>query len=172
MLIRNYISIEREVADSNYLIDKIRQDDWIDKDTVIVNCSPEYSSRLVQLVNHRLSFINNNELYEVLNLELPKRDMSQVWDSNEREYRLFDKYLYEWAAKNVVKDYRYLFVTNTIYTGKNINKLKLVMNTKGVDFKIACVYMSDKSAILPDYRQKMFVDEPVFFWENTNKRFK
>ena len=77
----NYISIERELSDSLYLIEQIKQDGWITPDTILINCVPEYSSRLVQLLNHKLSHLNNDSLFEVVNLLLPPSNGNQVWDA-------------------------------------------------------------------------------------------
>lgn len=172
MEIKNYISTEREQTDINYLTETIKQDKWIGEQTIIVNCSPEYSSRLVHMLNHRLSHLNNNELYEVINMEIPKRHMVQVWDQYTAEFRMFDRYLNDWMRQYAVKDFKYLFVINSIFSGKAMGKLKTIARIKGIDFKIACLYVSDYTAVHPDYTQKMFKDEPLFFWENLNKQLK
>lgn len=172
MEVKNFITLEREQSDTNYLIEDIKRDGWIDNETVIVVCAPEYSSRLAHMINHKLSYLNNDEPFEMLHLQMPTKKMSQVWDTQDKEYRPFEKYLVEWITNNVVVGYKYLFVTNVIYSGATIAKVRhLMKGRKDLEYKFTGLYVSSKSVCFPDYNMKTFTDAPVFFWENTNKKF-
>lgn len=165
------ITPEGELAHSLYLIDSIIQDKWINNNTILVNCAPEYSSRVVQLANHKLSYLNNNELYEVLTLELPQKDMKQIWSSYETEYQMFDRYLKIWLDKYIVYNMQYLFITNSIETGRTLNKIKLSIKTDNCKF--ASVYLNRDSTFIPDYHSRQYSEDRegklTLFWENTNK---
>lgn len=88
---KRYILMQKEIEDINRLITQIKDSKWVDSNTLFVNCFPEYSSILTQLTNHRLSYINNHELFEVINLGMPYTRMSQVWDPEDRNYKIYIK---------------------------------------------------------------------------------
>jgi hypothetical protein len=169
----NYIDNVRELTNSNCLIHNLVNSGFMEEDILLVNCSPEYSSRLTQLINHKSSFKNNNELYEQVNLDIPTKNKSQVYSFDDKEYQTFDRYLYNWANKYYQKDQKYLFITNTIFTGKKINKIRLTMKSKGVDhhnMMFISLYLHEDSILKPDLYSVKFNDSsiPVFFWENKN----
>lgn len=163
-----YIPLDKEIVDSYTLALKIARDKWIDKDTVIVNCSPDYSSIVCQIVNHRLSIDNKHELYEQLYLEMPYPTMSQVWNRDTREYELFHKYLHEWINK-LDKSCKYLFIDSATLRGKNFALLRTNAINK-IDYKLASLYLEESSIITPDYYVEKFSAEKdgglIFEWEN------
>ena len=83
------VSFQKEIEDARKLADMIRQDNWVDSETIIVNCSPDYSSIMCQILNHELSKSNRHELLEQLPLEMPYPNMSQVWNRDTAEYEHF-----------------------------------------------------------------------------------
>lgn len=169
-----YFKIEpvKERSDIFRLSDIILRDGWIDKNTIIVNCSPDYSSITTQVLNHKLSVINKDELFPVLNLEMPYPNMSQVWNPVEDAYELYDTYLDKWIKKYIFASSTYLFIDSGVLRGKNFNKLKLCLKDK-IDrekYKLATVYLQSSSILKPDYYVQEFNFEKdgglLFWWEN------
>jgi hypothetical protein len=167
-----WISPEKEMLDIDKLVYKIVSDSWIDKDMIIVNCSPDYSSLATMLLNHRLSHVNKNELFPVITLEMPYPNMSQVWDCIEDKYILYDTYLDKWIKRHVYPSGKYLFLDSGTLRGKNFNKLKLCLQGKieRENYKLASVYLQSSSILKPDYYVQEFDFEKdgglLFWWEN------
>ena len=105
-----FISIEKQIIDTTSLVEEIKKSNWIDRDTIIVNCYPDYSSITTQLINHKLCYLNHNELFETISLELPYKSMNQIWNKRIFNFQIFDKYLVDWIALNVNKEHKYLFI--------------------------------------------------------------
>jgi hypothetical protein len=168
----NFIEHLRELSDSNYLIQELINSNWMDKNVILVNCSPQYSSRLTQLINHKTSYLAGNQLYEQINLELPTEIQGQIWSYDEKEYLPFDRYLNDWIRKHIIpSNSKYLFITNTIFTGRNLNKVRLLIKSKLEleDYRFLSLYSHESSVLKPDFCIKKFNnDPPVFFWENKN----
>lgn len=163
------IDYAKEIEDSLKLASIIRDDKWIDKDTIIVNCSPDYSSICSQIINHNLSDLNKNELFEQIPLEIPYPNMSQIWNRTEYVYEMYDKYLINWIRQYISSSYKYLFIDSGTIRGKNFSKLKSVLRDK-TDFKLASLYVQDDSIIVPDYYVEKFNFNNqgglLFRWEN------
>ena len=163
------ISLNKEVEDTKRLVEIIQKDGWMDSDTVIVNCSPDYSSILCQILNHSISKVNNNELYEMVPLEMPYPTMSQVWNKEKTEYQTFDSYLNEWVKTYVQKSYKYLFLDSGTLRGKNFSKVRAYIRDKA-DCKFGCLYLQDDSIFKPDYFVEKFNFNNqgglIFEWEN------
>jgi hypothetical protein len=167
-----HIEYSKEHADTIKLVDIIKKDGWINSNTVIVNCPPDYSSRLVQVVNHKLSYMNRNELFEVVPLEMPYPNMSQIYDPNTHKYEMFDRYLTEWIRNHVDKRTQYLFLSSATLRGKNFSKVKLLMRgrVENENFRFASLYLQSSSILRPDYFVEEFDKEKkgglLFEWEN------
>lgn len=163
-----YIPIEKEIIDSYSLATMIGKDEWVDSNTVIVNCSPDYSSIVCQTVNHRLSSNNKHELYEQLCLEMPFPTMSQIWNKETRQYELYHKYLHEWISR-LDKTCKYLFIDSATLRGKNFSLLRTNAINK-IDYKLASLYLEESSIITPDYYVEKFSAKEkggiIFEWEN------
>jgi len=159
------VSYIKELEDSKILIDKVKGD-WISNALVIVNCFPEYSSRLTQLLNHKLSYLNNNELFEQIDLVMPYPNMTQVWDPCDRRYQGFYNYLSDWVRKNVFSTGSYLFVSSR----ENLSVIKPFLRVKleSVDYKLASCYIKQGDPE-PDFWVEKYNKPPLFEWENTNK---
>lgn len=162
-----YISLEKEIADSYRLAELIRKDEWMDDNTIIVNCSPDYSSITSQIVNHRLSIDNSHELYEQLYLEMPYPTMNQVWNRDSWEWEKWDKYLQIWFTQ-IDKDNKYLFLDSGVIRGQNFSKLRVF--ARGLDYKLASLYVEEKALVTPDYKVEVFSSAEqgglLFEWEN------
>lgn len=169
-----FISYEKEKEDSLDLINQLAKSNWIDNDTIIVNCSPDYSSRLTQLINHKLSYFNNNELFEVIDMEMPYPTMSQVWDKEDKEYKMYIRYLASWIQKHLRKENKYLFVDSATLRGVNFSRLKAMVKGRIDDdrFRFASLYLQSNSIFVPDFYLEKF-DKSLyggllFEWENVN----
>lgn len=161
------IGLDKELADSKRLSLLIGEDKWIDSHTIIVCCSPDYSSLTCQLLNHSLSHLNKNELYDQLFMEMPYPTMSQVWDRNSGDYIYYDRYLTKWVVENIRDGYKYLFVDSAVLRGKNFSKVKASLSNKIDSSKVrfASLYVQENSVFTPDYYVEK-VDSPIFEWEN------
>lgn len=160
-----YINSSKEAFDTQVVVDKIKTDRWVDSDTILVNCSPEYSSILTQNLNHRLSHMIKDELFEVLPFEMPYPIMNQVWNSNDRNYEKHDYYVKNWLNKYIYSGYKYLFISS----GKhNFDKLKLSL--QGIDYKLCSLYV-EYDRLVPDYYGEIYYKTQgslLYSWENVN----
>lgn len=169
-----FVSSHKENLDILSLIQKIKEDRWMNKETILVNCSPDYSSHLTQMINHKLSHLNNNELYEVINMEMPFPTFSQIWDPVKKDVQNFDSYLKEWVAIHIRSEFNYLFIDGGVLRGKNFNKVHLSIRQliEPSKYKFASVYVEKSSIFKPDYYIQEF-DQPtqgglLYEWENAD----
>lgn len=167
-----FVPYKKEIVDSEALALKIKEERWVDDSTIIVCCFPYYSSITCQLINHKLSHLNQNELFEQINMEFPYPNMSQVWNGGKEEWQLFDTYLGNWVKKYARPANKYLFLSSSALTGKNLMKLKLSLKDKIEDYKFGSLYINKDSVITPhyyiqalDYEQ---IGRPIFEWENAS----
>lgn len=163
------VSRDKEFYDTEKLIEKVKSDKWIDSDTIIVNCMPEYSSSLSMILNHKLSHLNENELFANVKMEIPNFDMSQVWNDR-MEYQHFDIYLKEWYNKYIQNGYKYLFVTSGIADSRSLNKIRLTIRTilEPDNYRFASLYNVKGSSFVPDYQVEDFDGKLIFWWQNGN----
>lgn len=169
-----FVSYEKEGLDTISLINQIVDSKWISKDTTIINCSPDYSSRISQLLTHKLSYLNDNETFDVVDLQMPYPIMSQIWDPQEKEYRYFDKYLYDWVRRYIEKNRKYLFVDSGTLRGQNFTKVRNAIKARiePDQYKFASLYLQSDSIFTPDFYVQRF-DKGIhggllFEWENVN----
>jgi hypothetical protein len=164
------ISLEKEIQDIIVLKEKIDQDKWIDSKTIFVNCSPDYSSIVCQILNHSLS---STDLFEEIILEMPYPVSNQIFDRYELEYKDFDRYLSEWVKKYIDSDYKYLFIDSGTLRGKNFTKVRNQVKNK-IDCKFASLYVQDDSIFIPDYYVEKFnfitQGGLIFEWENPKNK--
>lgn len=167
-----YISSEKENLDSQELVKKIIKDGWVNSSTILVNCCPNYSSSLSQMINHKLSYLNKNELFECIPLETPYPNMSQIFNIQTQSYEMFDRYLIDWVRQYISPSFNYLFINSSLLTGKNFNKIKMLVRTKldPSNYRFASLYMESSSIFKPDYYTQQFDKEKqgglLFHWEN------
>lgn len=133
----------------------------VNEDTILINCSPEYSSITTQVVNHSVS---DKSLHEVINLNLPSKGMSQVWDASSKEFKKFDDYLRDWIAFNIESGYNYLFISSVIDDHKLYSKIRMNVKRKTEEFKFLCVY-STEGEFKPDYVLEVLNESPKFWWQ-------
>lgn len=166
-----HISYEKERIDTLKLADTIKKDAWIDSSTIIVTCSPDYSSYTSMIINHSLSYLNKNELFENIFMEMPYPIMSQVWDRETAEYKLFDVYLNDWVKKYINSSFKYLLIDSATIRGKNFSKVKHAIRDKA-EYKLASLYIEKQSIITPDYFVERYDEnekgELIFSWENSD----
>jgi len=167
-----YISYEKELSNTLSLISMIKSSGWIDSNTVIVNCFPEYSSNLVQITNHKLSHLNDNELFPVIDLKIPYPTMSQIWDLNEMKAVGYDNYLYSWARQYLDTETKYLFLSSFIIDGKNYNKIWQATRSRMSECMFATSFLERSSSFTPNFYAEMYDKEIngglVMAWENLN----
>lgn len=166
-----HITPEKELADIKKLCTIIADSGWVDNGLIIINCSPDYSSALVMTINHRLSHLNSNELFEIIPLEIPYPTHNQVWNPITKQYENFDSYLKKWVEDNS-QDSKFLFVNSGTLNGRNFNKVHLSIRSRMADFRFASVYLQDDSTFTPDFYVQKF-NKPsqgglLFHWENAN----
>lgn len=161
-----YVTYQQEIQDYLQLIAEIVNDPWVDSSLTLVNCNPEYSSYLSQILNHKISFINSNTLFEELQLKFPPKDMVQVWD--EGEFKPFDKYIEYWFSV-LDPDYKYLFVFSVFPEERHFKKFKGCVKSRldTHQYKVACTYIPSQYSNLVDYKVKEI--NPIFEWQNMNK---
>lgn len=168
---KNYhrIGHEAERIDSESLVLKIKESGFIYPDMTLVNCFPEYSSRITQIVNHKLSYLNKDELFEVIELKMPYPNMGQVWDNAEKAYRGYTRYLIDWIRLNIFSNQKYLFVSadascNNFLKLKNLIKGKLEYD----DYRFASIYTHKERVFTPDIYVEEYEGKLLFQWENIN----
>lgn len=170
----NFIDSQKEMCDIENLYQRIVEDEWIVPDTVIVNCCPEKSSLLTQILNHKLAFDNKNQLFETIDFKIPSPDMSQVWNSKDKEYQLYDYYINNWINTYLEPGVNYLFVTNCISKGNDFSKLESQVRKKlSFDkYRFASLYLNKDAKFNPDYHGEKFKaseEELIFWWDDINK---
>ena len=165
-----YVSYEKEIFDTLTLVKRIKESDWITSDTIIVNCNPNYSSIVTQILNHKLSHLNKNELFEVLNLNMPYPNMIQVWDAEEQVYKQYIRYLADWIRRTISNSNKYLFLSSDSGTDSNFARLRTSMKGKiELDqYAFASVYLQENNYFTPDFYVEKFTDPIVYQWENFN----
>jgi len=158
-----YIKPDKEYADTFKLIDKIDKSGWVDSSTIIVVCSPEYSSILAQVINHKLSHLNKQVPFDMEFLEMPypRQELYSV-----------DQYIDDLEAfgkKYVNNNKKLLFIDSGVLRGKNFSILDNVMEEYigPSKKKYCCLYKQSDSIFEPDYYTEEFNKEKqggLTFW--------
>lgn len=163
------VTYDKEDGDTRTLIEKVKQAGFIYPDMLIINCFPEYSSRLVHMVNHSLSHLNKHELFEVIDLKMPYPNMGQVWDNQEKSYRGFTRYLMDWIRLNINSHDKYLFLS-TEASCNNFLKLKSLVKSKleYANFLFASIYTHKERVFTPDIYVQEHEGRVLFQWENVD----
>ena len=162
-----YISSEAEILNNIKLLEKIKESGFVNKDTVLVNCQPQFSSSLSQFTNHKLSHLAGNRLLEQLTLEIPLKGMNQILDPETFEYQYFELYLQRWIKKYVGPDLTYLFLTNIMHNSL-YNRIVSHMKASEAGFRTAAVYVSTESVLQPDFYVEKTDGRILFEWENSD----
>jgi hypothetical protein len=162
-----HIPYQKELHDSLSLVNQLYNSGFVNRDTVLVNYFPDYSSRLTQLINHKLSFLNDDELFQQLSLEVPYPLMSQVWNPYSGAYELWDRYLHSWVKANIRDDQRYVFVSTEPFL---LAKLSVFLKHKA-DYRFVSLYREKKDPAPHIYIKEYdkLVQGPLLFeWQNIN----
>jgi hypothetical protein len=166
-----YIDTVKEMADINILIDTIKQDDWVDGETTLVVCSPEYSSIICQVMCHKLSYLREYVPLDLDFLEMPYPGGQGL--SNAR----YEQLIHQFAQRYKNKLNKLLFVDSGVLRGQNFTTLKNIigMYISGVLTRYACVYKQRNSIFEPDYYVEDFDFEKdgglTFWWEDPNNPY-
>lgn len=169
-----FISLEKEMKDIDSLVCRMSDEKWLDSSTVLVNCSPDYTSITCQILNHKLSFLNKNDLFEMVNLQMPYPIMSQVWNPESQEYETYEHYLQKWTTTYLRTDLKYLFIDSGTLRGVNFTKLDAYVKRKldRQNYRFATLYLQDDSKFEPDYYIQKFNKKDqgglLFWWENAD----
>lgn len=166
-----YIGVEKEVHDTGRLCGLIEQDGWVDRDTVIVVCSPEYSSIICQIMSHNLSHLRDHVPLDLDFLEMPYPGQQGLSNHD------YEKLVREFATKYRNKLRKLLFVDSGVLRGQNYTTLRRIMKEQvaGHLTKYACLYKQDDSIFEPDYCVEQFNFEQdgglTFWWEDPDNPY-
>ena len=167
-----FITFEKETEDSRILSSKVKESEWIKPETILVNCFPEYSSSLCQRLNHSLSNLNKNELFEVINLPMPYPNMVQVWDTDEKNYKMFIKYLADWVRRFITLSDSFLFISTDSATS-NLARVNAMIRCKidSENYRFATLYKEKNNILTPNFWVEEYDETQgniAFQWENLN----
>ena len=166
-----YISESKELSDINKLVDIIKQDDWVDGETTIVVCSPEYSSIICQILCHRLSYLRKYVPLDLDFLEMPYPGGQGLSDAG------YEQLIHQFATRYKNKLNKLLFIDSGVLRGRNYTTLKRIMSSymSNILTKYACVYKQQDSIFEPDYCVETFDFEQdgglTFWWEDPNNPY-
>lgn len=140
------------------LIELIRPE--ITEDTIIVNCSPDYSSIISQRVIH--SYFDNP-------LTMVNFDMPFPNTPFEKEYPEYCKDFVFYLRK----DKHYIFIDSGVLRGRNFKTLYDCLVEFGyTNFTFASLYVQDDAIFTPEVYVEKFNREKdgmlLFWWENIN----
>jgi hypothetical protein len=131
----------------------------IKENTVIVNCSPEYSSIISQQVAH--AYFDNP--LEMISFEMPFPN-----STFELQY---EAYCRDFVSKMDVS-LHYIFIDSGILRGRNFKVLSDALAMYVGDYHFACLYMQDDAVFTPDFYVEKFNKKEqgmlLFYWENIN----
>ena len=161
-----YIDVEKEIHDIGILCGMIEQDGWVDGDTTIVVCSPEYSSIICQIMSHNLSHLRAHVPLELDFLDMPYPGQQGLSDTQ------YEQSIHTFAEKYKNKLTKLLFVDSGVLRGQNYTTLKSVMSryVHSTLMKFSCLYVQSDAIIEPDYHVERFnFDQDgglTFWWED------
>ena len=160
-----------EYCDICELTKKIEESNFVTENTIIVNCSPDYSSIVCQYLQHNLSKFNNNKPLLVEPLEMPYPNQ----ETYTKEQMVLDAEQLMEKYKNQNK--KFLFVDSGCLRGSNFTLLAEVVGeyVGEEDRRFACVYLQDDSIFEPNFYVNTFNFEKngglLFHWENKNNPY-
>lgn len=154
------ISREKEYKDIKKLIELLRP--IITKDTIIINCSPDYSSIINQQVIH--AYYDNPLQMCPFDMPFPNTEFEKVYPSYCKEF-----------AEKLEPNTHYIFIDSGILRGRNFKTLynNLELHThKSTNYHFACLYCQDDAIFNADYCVDWFNREEdgmlLFWWESEN----
>ena len=145
------INKTKENRDIKALIEKLRP--HITPNTIIVNCSPDYSSIISQRVIH--AYYDNP-------LQMVNFDMPFPNTPFELEY---DDYCKKFAW-DINKDKQYIFIDSGVLRGRNFKTLKDALIYD--NYLFVALYIREDAIFTPDIYIEKFKGMLLFWWENIN----
>lgn len=131
----------------------------IKESTVIVNCSPDYSSIISQQVIH--AYFDNP--LPMVNFEMP-------FPGTPFELA-YEGYCKDFVEKMDVSNH-YVFIDSGILRGRNFKTLSDALELYLGEYHFACLYMQDDAIYTPDFYVEKFNKKEqgmlLFYWENIN----
>lgn len=131
----------------------------IRENTVIINCSPDYSSIISQQVIH--AYYDNP--LPMVNFEMPFPDSAFEL--------VYESYCADFVLSMDVSK-RYIFIDSGILRGRNFKTLSDALDRYEGSYHFACLYMQDDAVFTPDFYVEKFNREGqgmlLFHWENIN----
>ena len=152
-----YVNLNMEIADCIQLSQQLQY--LGDTNTLLVVCSPDYSSLCSQVINHNISKFSKSHLpldMVYLNMPYPTQDL-----------KLFESEIIELLERSTNYD-TLLFIDSGILRGLNFKTLKEYVSNYTYKSIFACLYKKADSVFIPDHFTKEFPaeDELVFWWED------
>ena len=145
------INKTKENRDIKALIEKLRP--HITPNTIIVNCSPDYSSIISQRVIH--AYYDNP-------LQMVNFDMPFPNTEFEKEYPLYCKFF----SAEMEKDKHYIFIDSGVLRGFNFKVLQEALTHD--NYLFAALYVREDAIFTPDIYIEKFKGMLLFWWENIN----
>jgi hypothetical protein len=152
------IGREKEHKDIQTLIEMLRPE--ITSNTIIVNCSPDYSSIISQQVAH--AYFDNPLTMLSFEMPYPNTEFEKVYEAHCREF-----------AENLEPNTHYVFIDSGILRGRNFKTLYDNLNIyahKSTNYHFACLYCQDDAIFNADYCVDWFNREEDgmlnFWWES------
>jgi hypothetical protein len=155
------IDLDKEHTDISLLIEMLRP--HITPDTIIVNCSPDYSSIISQRVIH--AFYDNP--LEMINFAMP-------YPNTDFE-KAYPKYCEDFA-KSIEDGDKYIFIDSGVLRGRNFQTLEDALHLYSCDlissYVFAALYVQDDAIFTPNVYVEKFNKANqgmlLFYWENEN----
>ena len=162
------VDAQKEHQDMELLARQLEKANIIDPNTVIVVCSPEYSSIVCQFLSHRLSYLNGNIPLDLDTLEMPYPNDPDLTPE------VFEDLVTQLGLSYLGSDRNLLLVDSGCLRGRNYTVVREIL-TKYIPAEkliFACLYKQDDSIFEPNYYIDTFNFEQdgglLFWWENIN----
>jgi|688.fasta_scaffold52041_13 hypothetical protein len=131
----------------------------IKKNTVIVNCSPDYSSIISQQVIH--AYFDNPLPMVNFDMPFPNSPFELEYESHCRDF-----------VSTMDVNNHYVFIDSGVLRGYNFKVLSDALKTFQGEYHFACLYMQDDAIFTPDFYVEKFNKKGqgmlLFYWENSN----
>ena len=152
------VSREKEYKDIGILIKMLES--VVTKNTIIVNCSPDYSSIISQRVIH--AYYDNPLQMTNFDMPFPNTPFEEIYGEHCKQF-----------AETLEPNTHYVFIDSGILRGRNFKTLyyNLMMYAhKSTSFDFACLYCQDNAIFNADFCVEWFNREEdgmlLFWWEN------
>jgi hypothetical protein len=150
------INQKKEKRDIKELIEWLKP--IVTKDTIIVNCSPDYSSIISQQVIH--AYFDNPLTMINFDMPFPNTPFESEYPSYCKDF-VFD----------LQKDTHYIFIDSGVLRGKNFKTLHdTLVDFSVTNFTFASLYVQDDAIFTPEYYVEKFNKKNegmlLFWWEN------